>query len=159
MISVDDVKLMLKVKNITISLTDEELGNYINLMEKELCSILGISLDPVVHIYTIYFKNLFRHITLPLSSVVSIDSVKQDGCELPTDFYWVDLGNGLVHFYHPHKHWNTTLTIEYSTTLPDYLLDNIGSLLLDLVVDGLAPATSVDAKGVKSIKEGDVTVL
>lgn len=158
MISIEDIKLLLKVKNITVSLTDDELLRYIELARNELYAILGIDSEISEHTYTIYFKNYHKHITLPLSNVLEVISVKKNGKLISSSNYDVDLSNGIIHMFHPHKHFNTTLTIEYSTVLPDYLVQNIDSLLTELVVDGLTPTSSIEGKGVKKIDEGDVTV-
>lgn len=160
-ITVDDVKLLLKINNITTSLSDDEIEKYIEFVKNELCSILGITLEPVNHTYSVYFKNLWKHLTLPVTNCIEVSKVVVKDFhgvrELDEDDYWVELENSIIHLKRPHKHFNSTITVEYVTQFPDDFLAKFDSLLLDLVADGLSPTAS-GSKGISSIKEGDVTV-
>lgn len=175
LMSVDDVKLLFKLNNITTDFDDDELQQLISITQKSMLAELGITLKPVQHTYTVYpnytepRKQTRVPITLPLVHVKDIDEIRVnkkilvDGVD-----YDFDEKNSIVYlkprFFHGFWHWwwhwywdiALIVTIKYTTQFDDeIILDLLNSLLGDLLVYQLTPANQRD---VKTITEGDVTV-
>ena len=175
LISVDDVKLLFKLNNITTNFDDDELQQLISITQKNMLAELGITLKPVQHTYTVYpnytepRKQTRVPITLPLVHVIDIDEIRINKKILVEDVdYEFDEKNSIVYlkprhhrgFWHWwwHWYWDVALivTIKYTTQFDDeIILDLLNSLLGDLLVYQLTPSNQRD---VKTITEGDVTV-
>jgi len=175
MMSVEDLKLLLKLNNIQTTLSDAELNQLIIITQKNMLAELGITLKPVQHTYTVYpnytepRKQTRVPITLPLTHVKRIDEIKINEKILVEEVdYDFDELNSIVYlkprYYHGLWHWfwywywdvALIVKIKYTTQLDDeLLLDLLNSLLGDILVYQQIPMTS---RNVESIKEGDVTV-
>lgn len=156
-VNVDDVKLLYKQYNIENKLTDEELERLIKIQLDGLLAQLGVSLEPQPHNYTKYNHHPKKPIPLPLDDIVGIDRVIVNGKRLNQQEYFFDELNGIVYIT---KNFGCCplryVHINYITRLPDIFLEKLKSLLLDMLLMLVAPTH--DNNGIKSIKEGDVTV-
>ena len=156
-VNVDDVKLLYKQYNIENNLTDEELERLIKIQLNSLLAQLGVSLEPTPHNYTKYNHHPKKPIPLPLDDIVGVDRVIVNGKRLHSQDYFFDELNGIVYITKnfgccPLKY----VHIHYITRLSDLFLEKLKSLLLDMLLMLVAPTPNDN--GIKSIKEGDVTV-
>ena len=156
-IDVDDVKILYKQYGIENNLTDEELEELIQFQFDNVLGQLGVTLEPQIHNYTVYQHPPKKPIVLPLANIQGIDHIMVNGKSLCVEDYFFDDLNGIVHIT---KNFGccplTSVHINYITTLPDVFLEKLKSLILDMLLLVLTPQNEDD--GVKSIKEGDVTV-
>lgn len=156
-VNVDDVKILYKQYGIKNNLTDEELQHLIQVQLDGLLAQLGVSLEPQRHNYTKYNHHPKKPLPLPLDNIVGIDRVVVNGKRLCSHEYFFDELNGIVYIT---KNYGccplSYVHINYITKLPDIFLEKLKSLLLDMLLMLLAPTH--DDNGIKSIKEGDVTV-
>lgn len=156
-VDVDDVKLLYKQYNIKNNLSDEELKHLIKIQLDSILAQLGVSLEPQPHNYTKYNHLPKKPIVLPLDDIVGIDRVIVNGKRLHKQDYFFDELNGIVYIT---KHFGccplSYVHIHYITRLSDLFLEKLKSLLLDMLLLLLVPPHDDD--GIKSIKEGDVTV-
>lgn len=156
-IDVDDVKILYKQYGIENNLTDEELERLIQFQLDNVLGQLGISLEPQSHHYTVYQHPPKKPIVLPLANVLGIDHIIVNGKKLCSHDYFLDDLNGIIHIT---KNFGCcplkSVHINYITTLSDIFIEKLKSLVLDMLLLILTPQDDDD--GVKSIKEGDVTV-
>ena len=157
LVNVDDVKLFYKQYGIKNNLTDEELERVIQIQLDSLLAQLGVSLEPQTHNYTKYNHHPKKPIPLPLDDIVGVDRVIVNGKRLCSHEYFFDELNGIVYIT---KNFGCCplhyVHINYITKLSDIFLEKLKSLLLDMLLILLLPHN--DDEGIKSIKEGDVTV-
>ncbi len=156
-VDVNDLKLLLKQFNIPNNLTDDELEHLIQVQLDSILAQLGVSLEPTIHNYTVYNVPPKKPIVLPLSDIVGVDHIIVNGEYLCNNEYFFDDLNGIVHIT---KHLGCcplrSVHINYITRLSDLFIEKLKSLLLDSLLLLLVPFD--DENGIKSIKEGDVTV-
>ena len=156
LVDVDDVKLLYKQYNIKSDLTDEEIERLIQMQINSALAMLGVSLEPTVHNYTKYHHHPRKPLTLPLPEVVGVDRVMVNGRELCSCDYFLDEINGIVHLT---KHFGccpVDVHVCYITRLSDLFLEKLKSLVLDMLLLVILPHDNEE--GIRSIKEGDVTV-
>ena len=156
-VDVDDLKLLCKQFNIPINLTDEEIKHLIQIQLDSILAQLGVSLDPTIHNYTVYNVPPKKPIVLPLPDIVGVDHIIVNNEHLCNNEYFFDDLNGIVHIT---KNFGCcplrSVHINYITKLSDLFIEKLKSLLLDTLLLLLVPFD--DDNGIKSIKEGDVTV-
>ena len=156
-VNVDDVKLLYKQYGIKNNLTDEELERVIQSQINSVLAQLGVSLEPQIHNYTKYNHHPKKPLPLPLDDIVGVDRVIVNGKKLCSDEYFFDELNGIVYIT---KNFGccplSYVHINYITKLSDLFLEKLKSLVLDMLLLLLAPTNDDD--GIRSIKEGDVTV-
>lgn len=156
-VNVDDVKLYYKQYNIQNNLTDEELERLIQNQIDSVLAQLGVSLEPQIHNYTKYQHPPKKPLPLPLDDILGIDRVIVNGERLCSEDYFFDELNGIVYIT---KNYGccplSYVHIHYITKLSDLFLEKLKSLILDMMLVLLLPHN--DENGIKSIKEGDVTV-
>lgn len=156
-VDVDDLKLLFKQFNIPNNLTDNELEQLINTQLESILAQLGVSLDPTIHNYTVYQHPPRKPLVLPLSEIVGIDHVMVNGKLLCDYEYFFDDLNGIVHIKKDYGCCPlSSVHIQYITKLSDLFIEKLKSLLLDMLLLLLTPHNNDE--GIKSIKEGDVTV-
>ena len=119
---------------------------------------VGVSLEPTRHNYTVYQHPPRKPLTLPLDDITGVDRVIVNGERLCSQDYFFDELNGIVYIT---KNYGccplSYVHIHYITRLPDLFLEKLKSLLLDMLLLLILPTT--DDSKIKSIKEGDVTVV
>lgn len=156
-VNVDDVKLLYKQYNIQNNLTDDEIEQLIKMQIDSVLAQLGVSLEPTMHNYTVYQHPPRKPLALPLPEIVGIDRVIVNGERLHLQDYFFDELNGIVYIT---KNYGccplSYVHIHYITRLSDLFLEKLKSLVLDMLLILLLPHN--DENGIKSIKEGDVTV-
>lgn len=156
-VNVEDVKLLYKQYNIQNNLTDEELEHLIKIQIDSVLAQLGVSLEPQMHNYTVYQHHPKKPLPLPLDDITGIDRVIVNGERLHPHEYFFDELNGIVYIT---KNYGccplSYVHVHYITRLSDIFIEKLKSLVLDMLLLLLVPHTDDD--GIKSIKEGDVTV-
>ena len=156
-VNVDDVKLLYKQYGIKNNLTDEELEHIIQIQLDGLLAQLGVSLEPQIHNYTKYNHPPKTPLPLPLDDITGVDRVVVNGKKLCSHEYFFDELNGIVYITKDYGCCPLSYVhVNYITRLSDIFLEKLKSLLLDMLLLLLAPTNDDD--GIRSIKEGDVTV-
>ena len=156
-VNVDDVKLLYKQYGIKNNLTDTELEHLIKVQLDSLLAQLGVSLEPQIHNYTKYNHPPKKPLTLPLDDIVGVDRVIVNGKKLCSHEYFFDELNGIVYITKDYGCCPLSYVhVNYITRLSDIFIEKLKSLLLDMLLILLLPHN--DDEGIKSIKEGDVTV-
>lgn len=156
-VNVDDVKLLYKQYGIENNLTDEEIEQLIQMQINSVLAQLGVSLEPTIHNYTKYNHHPKKPLTLPLPEITGIDRVIVNGKRLHPHDYFFDEINGIVYIT---KNYGccplSYVHVNYITKLSDLFIEKLKSLVLDMLLL-LVPHPNNDY-GIRSIKEGDVTV-
>ena len=156
-VDVDDVKLLYKQYGIENNLTDGEIEKLIQMQVDSVLAQLGVSLEPVAHNYTKYNHHPKRPLTLPLPEIAGIDRVVVNGNRLHANDYFFDEINGIVYIT---KNYGccplSYVHVHYFTRLSDLFIEKLKSLVLDMLLLLILPHNNEE--GIKSIKEGDVTV-
>ena len=156
-VNVDDVKLLYKQYNIQNNLTDEEIEQLIQMQINSVLAQLGVSLEPTIHNYTKYNHHPKKPLTLPLHEITVIDRVIVNGKRLHPNDYFFDEINGIVYIT---KNYGccplSYVHVNYITRLSDLFIEKLKSLVLDMLLLMILPHNNEE--GIKSIKEGDVTV-
>lgn len=156
-VNVDDVKLLYKQYNIENNLTDEEIEQLIEMQINSVLAQLGVSLEPTIHNYTKYNHHPKKPLTLPLPEITGIDRVIVNGKRLHPNEYFFDEINGIVYIT---KNYGccplSYVHVNYITRLSDLFIEKLKSLVLDMLLLMILPHNNEE--GIKSIKEGDVTV-
>ena len=156
-VDINDVKLLYKQYNITNNLSDDELEELIRFQTESVLGQLGVTLDPQEHNYTVYQHPPKKPIVLPLPNIVGVDHVIVNGKKLCSKDYFYDDLNGIIHITKDYGCCPLSfIHVNYITQVPDIFLEKLKSLILDMLLLIMTPDD--DDEGIKSIKEGDVTV-
>ncbi len=160
MLTVDELRTLLKFDGVTTDFTDEELELLIKVKTKEIESLTGVDITPHDRLKTLgRFKG--KMVQLSHYPVISVANVYINGHRLHTHDFSTNNKLGIIYFNHRIK---GNLRIEYTTGLDEYeYAELITPLLKDMVgytisfgrtndnLNGLAPFLS-------SLKEGDVSI-
>lgn len=156
-VDVNDVKLLYKQYGIKNNLSDEELEHLIQMQIDSVLAQLGVSLEPISHNYTKYQHLPKKPLPLPLDDIVGVDKVIVNGKRLCSHEYFFDEKNGIVYITKDYGCCPLSYVhVTYITRLSDLFLEKLKSVVLDMLLLLLVPHNDDD--GIRSIKEGDVTV-
>lgn len=157
MINIDDVKLALKVKN--ISLEDEKVKDLINYYLNRIQSYTGIDLNIQTYHYTITNKKNIKTIVLPLYNIFDVDQVHVDYKLYDDSKYFVDNKNGVIFFKQPLSYCEH-IHVKYLVKADENLISSILTpLVADMIIDGMENNDDNEIGGeISSIHEGGVSI-
>lgn len=149
-----ELKNYLKMNNITLDLTDEELINLCEVKLNQLEGLIGININPKVN--TIYINNFSSDVIfLDYYPVISIQKLTIDDKELDSNDYNIVLKEGIIYFNHIFK---GKIELEYLAGFTQQEFNsNIQSLLYDIILYTFQKADNQFGE-ISSITEGNVSI-
>lgn len=152
MLTVDELRILLKINNITTEFTDEELEYLINQKIIELQGLLGFDITPTTH------TEIIRHyhdnkLILNYYNLTTIQELTLNNINISDMVQVIDNELSIIYFI---KNMHGLLKITYITCLPENkIITYINPLLGDMIMYTLQDNWGKDAT---TIKEGDVSV-
>lgn len=149
-----ELKNYLKMNNITLDLTDEELINLCEVKLNQLEGLIGININPKVN--TIYINNFSSDVIfLDYYPVLSIQKLIINDKNLNLDDYMLIPKEGIIYFNHI---FNGKIELEYLVGFTQQEFNStIKALLYDIILYTFQKADNQFGE-ISSITEGNVSI-
>lgn len=156
-IDVATVKTYLKLQDINLELTDDDLESLIYFEINHIASETGRELNLTPHIDTeLHFNSSRMEYNLKHYPVVEILEVSVDNQIIPSENYVVNKDAGIIKFIKQLPMDCNVLKVDYTSKETDnWIITNVQPVLLDIIKYRL---NNTPLKNVTSVKEGDVSV-
>ena len=159
-INIEDVKLALRVKDISID--DEKVHDLIIYYLNRIQSYTGLDFNIQTYHYTITNKKNIKKIVLPLYNIFDVDQVHVNYELYDDNKYFVDNKNGVIFFKNPLGYCEH-IHVKYLVKIDDDIVSSILTpLVADMIIDGIENGGTDSDTGIggeiSSIHEGGVSI-